>query len=162
MSAEIKMIAIGVTVILLALGGYFGYRLAYDSGQTAGRAEIQTQWDANRAKIQAVTDAAIATATKQRDDAFIANEVAQHGYQEQLSAINATAADFARRLRYAEARIATHSDPLPKTSGGQQPAATGAQAGDVNLTNAIGAALAECSANTAQLDALIVELKPQL
>jgi len=37
MSAEIKMIAIGVTVILLALGGYFGYRLAYDSGQTAGR-----------------------------------------------------------------------------------------------------------------------------
>lgn len=109
-----------------------------------------------------MTDAAIATATKQRDDALQANEVAQNGYQIQLSAANSSAADFAKRLRSAEARIAANSSAVSKDGSGQQPSTASSQAGDVGLTNALGAALAECSSNAAQLDALIVELKPQL
>jgi hypothetical protein len=162
MTTEVKMIAIGVGVILLALAGYLGYRSAYDSGLMAGKAEVQTLWDADKAAIQRVADAAIAQATKERDDALTANEVAQNGYQTQLSAANASAADFAKRLRYTEALIATRSSAVPKAGSGQQPTATSTQSGDVSLTNALGAALAECSANVAQLDALIIEIKPQL
>lgn len=141
---------------------FFGFRAVYTAGDNAGASRVQTQWDEDKSAIQKVTDAAIATATKQRDDALQANEVAQNGYQIQLSAANSSAADFAKRLRSAEARIAANSSAVSKAGSGQQPSSASSQAGDVGLTNALGAALAECSSNSAQLDALIVELKPQL
>jgi hypothetical protein len=159
---EAKLLAglVGIIVFLGAL--FFGFRAVYDAGDKAGAARIQLAWDQNKSDIQRLADEAVANVTKERDQALEANEVAQNGYQAQLSAANASAADFASRLRRAEASIAANSRPMPQGGGGQQSSATSAQTGDVNLTNALGAALAECSANTAQLDALIVEIKSQL
>jgi len=161
-STEIKLGIIAVIVIALALGGYLGYRSAYDSGLTAGKAEIQAAWDTDKAKIQAVTDAAIAQATKDKEDAIAANEAIQNDYQTQLSAARTLSDALAQRLRSYTASHPANSGAVSKAGSGSEPAATSSQAGDVILTNALGAALAECSANTAQLDALIVEIKRQL
>jgi len=152
---------IAAVVILLAAIAW-GTMADYSAGKKAGENAIQTLWDKDRASIQTTADLAIATATKQRDDALEANEVAQNVYQTEISAVNANAADFARRLRSAESRLAAGGGTVPKAGSGQQSVAAGSQAGDVSLTNALGSALAECSANTAQLDALIIEIKPQL
>jgi hypothetical protein len=159
---EAKLLGFIVGAVLLLAAVFFGFRAVYDAGDKSGAARIQLQWDQDKADIQRLSDAAIANVTKERDAALQANEVAQNGYQAELSAANASAADFARRLRSAEARLAASSGSVPQASGGQQSADPSSQAGDVRLTNALGAALAECSENAAQLDALIVELKPQL
>lgn len=159
---EARLIALLVGIIVFLGAIFFGMRAVYDAGDKAGSTKIQLQWDADRAAIQKLSDAAIANATKERDAALHANEVAQNGYQAQLSAANASAADFARRLRDAEARIAAGGGGVSQGSDRRESPDPSATASDVRLTNALGNALAECSANTAQLDALIVELKPQL
>jgi DNA-binding LytR/AlgR family response regulator len=158
---EFKLIA-GL-IALIAVVGLTGWGIVadYDAGKKSGSDVVQKLWDANKAQIQATADAAIANVTKERDAALQANEVAQNGYQVQLSAANASAADFARRLRNAEASIAASSRAMSKVGSGQQSTTTGTQSGDVVLTNALGSALAECSANAAQLNALIAEVKPQ-
>jgi hypothetical protein len=151
---------LAAVALLAAL--YWGLAADYSAGKKSGEAAIQTQWDADKAKIQATADAAIAQATKERDTALEANEVAQNAYQTQLSLANASAATFAQRLRSAETSLAASRSSMSKGSGGSGSTATSQTSGDVNLTSAFGAALAECAANTAQLDALITELKPQL
>ena len=141
---------------------FFGFRAVYDAGHSAGVSETTAQWDADKIAIQKVTDAAIAQATAERDMALKSNEAIQNDYQSKLTAATANAADFALRLRNAETLIAANRSNVPKAGGGSESATASTEAGDVRLTNALGAALAECSANTAQLDALITEIKPQL
>jgi preprotein translocase subunit SecF len=162
MSLEVKIIAglVGIIVFLGAL--FFGFRAIYDAGDNAGASRVQLQWDDDKANIQKITDAAIASVTKERDTALQANEAIQNAYQTQLSAANANAADFAARLRSAESRLAASSRGMPQGGGGSGITPASANAGDVVLTNAIGSALAECQANSAQLNALIAEIKPQL
>lgn len=159
---EAKLIAalLGIVIFLGAL--FFGFRAVYDAGDNAGASRVQLLWDDDKANIQKVTDAALANVTKERDAALATNEAAQNAYQTQLSAATASAADFASRLRSAEARIAANRSSVPKSGSGSEPTPASAQSGDVVLTNAIGSALAECSANAAQLNALIAEIKPQI
>lgn len=158
----IKLYAYAAGAIALVALSAFGYHAIYSSGKTAGEALIQTQWDANKEAIQKTTDAAIAQAIKARDDALQANEGVKNDYEAQLLAANANAAVFAQRLRNYQAHPSTDRGTVPKAGSGPAAPATGASGGDGTLTNALGDALAECSANTAQLDALIIELKPQL
>lgn len=162
---EVKAIAIGVLVIALALGGYIGFRMAFDSGLTAGKAEVQTEWDADKINIQKVADVAIASAMKQRDDAIENNQVIHDQYEKQVAGISANAADFARRLRNAEAIITAGGRSTGKADSGPAPAT----AGQTSSADQFGRLLTlitdfhtECQANADQLDALIAEIKPQL
>lgn len=162
MSLQIKAIAILLALVVL-VGGFFGYGAWRESvGKKNGANRIQVAWDADKAKIQAVTDAAIAQATAQKDMALQANEVIANDYQTQLSAAVADADSLAERLRNAEARLAAHSDTAAKA--GDQPGITetGPQASHGELTNAVARVFAECTENADQLDALIAEIRPQL
>ena len=100
-----------------------------------------------------------AVAAKAKEDlANSNNATVVVGLQSQLDNANAAAADFAYRLRDAEAR----SRQLPK--GGDKPGtpATAPQGSSDSLTGLLTAAAAECFDNEARQDALIKELKPQL
>ena len=153
-----KLAALLALLAAFAWGAYADY----SAGRKAGSDAIQAAWDKDKAAIQATADAAIATATRERDTALQANEAISNDYQIQLSASRANSVELAKRLlKYASA-AAARGGGVPEAGDRQGTAATGTPAGDGGLTNALGAALAECSANTAQLDALIVELKPQL
>jgi hypothetical protein len=165
MTSEIKLIGIGLAVILLALGGYFGFRYAYDDGEISGKAQIQTAWDADRAAIQKLTDTAIAAATKQRDEALTANEAIQNDYQTKLSAANANAADFSRRLSNALSGATANRSAVPQAGAGPSPATASTPSSAEQLGKLVGLTAdlhAECVANSAQLNALIAEIKPQL
>lgn len=134
----------------------------YSAGKKAGSSAIQVLWDADKAAIAKETATAIATATKERDDALQANEAIHSDYETQLSASRALGDSLAQRLRDAYTHPTAGSGAVPKAGDRQGTVATGPQSGDVPLTSALSDALTECSANAAQLDALIVELKPQL
>lgn len=165
MTLEIKII-LGVVLILALLGGgYFGYRSAYDSGQTAGKAQIQTAWDNDKAAITATADAAIAAATKAKEDALANNEAISNDYQAQLSAANASASQFAQRLRNAEATIAANRSAMSKAGSGSSLKDPGAPTSSDQLGQLVALVTdlrTECAANADQLDALNKELAPQL
>jgi hypothetical protein len=146
--------------LLAAIG--WGVVADYHAGKKAGSDAVQAAWDKDKASIQAVADAAIATATKERDAALEANEAVSNDYQTQLSAARALSGSLAAKLRDYAARTSASGGGVSKAGSGQGTAGTSTPSGDAGLTNALGAALAECSANTAQLDALIVEIKPQI
>jgi hypothetical protein len=160
-TTEIKLIAVGVIVILLALGGYIGYRSAYDSGQTAGKAEIQSAWDTDKAKIQSVTDAAIAQATKDKEAAIAANEGIKNDLQAQLASISSDNAQLAKRLRLA-ASAPTSRNSLPKAADNQKSPTAPVDDSVGRLNQLLTSALTECRTNWANYSALIKELGPQL
>jgi hypothetical protein len=165
LSLEAKAILIGLLVVSLAVGGYFAFREAYDLGNTAGKAETQELWDADRSKIQTITDAAIAAANKQRDDALEANEVTASEYQKKVDAANSSAADFSKRLSNALASLAANRSAPSQTGG----APTASDPGPSPVAQQLGQLAAivtglrtECSQNADQLDGLIASIKPQL
>ncbi len=155
---------LALLVGLLAAVGWGAYA-DYAAGRKAGQDAIQTQWDADRIKIQQVADAAIAQATKERDAAVAANEGIENDYQAKLSAATANAADFSRRLSNALTGIAANRNPAGQTSSGPgTPTASAAAVAQqlstvVKLTSNL---YTDCLANADQLDGLIAEIKPQL
>lgn len=159
---EVRLIAGLVALIaVVALTGW-GIVADFDAGKRAGSDAVTKLWDADRLKIQSAADAQIAAQTKAKEDALAANEVIRSDYETQLLAARSMSDTLSLRLRQ---YISSHpADPgnVPKASDRPYPTDPGSQAGDVRLTNALGSALAECSANTAQLDALIIEIKSQL
>jgi hypothetical protein len=156
------LIALAVAVILIG-GGWWLYHSAYSEGQTAGKAEIQSAWDLDKAAIQAAADKAVADATKARDDALEANGVIQNDYQAQLSAADARATVLAGRLRDYQARIAAGSSGVPKAGGGQGTTATSPEsAQEAGIYERLASYDAACQSDAAQLNALIAELTPQL
>jgi len=110
------------------------------------------------ARVANVAAQAAVAAKAQQDVADAHNREVVSGLQTQLDAAVASGADFAKRLRDAEARSRVVSQ------GADRPAApaTGQQDGTDRLTDLLGAAAAECLINEARQDALIEELKPQL
>lgn len=162
---EAKVITtLAVLIVVMGLLGFGGTRL-YEHGLKNGEARIQVQFDQFKADVQRTADTAIAAATKERDDANARNEVTRDGYQTQLLAANANAADFAERLRRAEASLAAGGSAVPKAGGGSAAATAGApsSADQLGKLAQLTADLhAECIANASQLDALIAEIKPQL
>ena len=162
MTTEIKLIVAGVLVIALGLGGFLLYRSAYDSGQTAGKAEIQVQWDTDKSKIQAVTDAAIAQATKDKEAAIAANEGIQNDLQTQLASMRDLNTTLAKRMRLASSNPSANSGTLPQAAGNKDPVSAPANDSVGRLNQLLADALTECRANWANYSALIKELSPQL
>lgn len=151
--------------IALAAAIAWGAYADYAAGRKAGQDAVQTAWDKDKAQIQAVADAAIAAATKERDAALTANKGIQNDYQAKLSAANANAAGFAQRLRNAESLIAAGGSSVPKTGGGQPTAGPSSPSSADQLGSLVTLVTqlrTECSANSDQLDALIAEVKPWL
>jgi hypothetical protein len=161
LTTEIKLIVVGILVIVLALGGFLLYRSAYDSGQTAGKAEVQTLWDTDKAKIQAVTDAAIAQVTKDKEAAIAANEAITNDLQKQLGSMRDLNTGLAQRLRLATSASA-NSGTVPKASDNPKSPTAPIDNGVGRLNDAFAATLTECRTNWANYSALIKELKPQL
>lgn len=165
------MIPVKLIAGLLALIGVIGLAgwgivADFDAGKRAGGDAVQKLWDQDKAKIQQLTDAAIATATKQRDEALAANEAIQNDYQRKLNLASADAAQFASRLRAAEARLtAANSGTVPKGGAGSEPTGAG-QAGSADqlgqLVTLVTDLRTECKANDDELDALVAQLNRQL
>jgi hypothetical protein len=160
---EYKLAAGAILLLILSGAIYFGLRSVYSAGVTDGKAVVQTAWDADKASIQKVTDAAIAQATAQRDMALQANEVIANDYQTKLSAANANAAALLASVRAYEARAAANRGALPKAGGGQ-PTADPSQVppSKDGLDQFLERYDVACQSDAAQLNALIAELKPQL
>jgi hypothetical protein len=162
MTLEIKAILALVLLLGLVGFGFWGYRSAYGSGQTAGKAEVQGAWDRDKAAIQALTTDAIAQAMKDKDAALIANEGVRHDLQTQVDSARAIAGNLAQRLRIATARSASNSGPVSQAGPRQGAATTVPASSNDAITVAIANALTECAVNADNHDALIKELTPQL
>jgi len=144
-------------LVLLALA--WGVDRIYHAGDDSGAARVQAKWDANLADINRVADAAIAEANRKRDEAIAANGAIHDEYETKLNSANAVATDFAVRLRDA---YSAGGRSLPKAGGVPGSTETSQPPGDDRLTGLLGRAAAECLQNSAQLDALAAEIKPQL
>jgi len=151
----IKVAFWAIVAIVVIVLGLKGYHAIYKAGQQS----IQVKWDANLADINKTADAAIAKAQKDRDAAIAANGAIHDEYETKLNSANAVATDFAIRLRDAYS-----AGGRSVSQAGHQPgsAQTSQPAGDDRLTGLLGRAAAECLQNSAQLDALAAEIKPQL
>lgn len=161
---EAKLIAGLLALIgIVGLTGW-GILADYDAGKKAGSDAVQKLWDTDKASIQATADAAIATATKERNDALAANEVLHDQYQNQLANVAADSASFAKRLRNAQAIIAAGSRQVPANSSGQSGVSPGQQNSAeqlgqlVTLTTAL---RAECVVNDDALDDLYQSIDKQ-
>jgi hypothetical protein len=157
--AKLAFYAVLVTAI-----AYGGYHVADLKGKAALE-KLQLAWDADKAAIQKAADAAIAQATKDRDAALEANGVIQSEYQTQLSSANASAAQFANRLRNAESRLTASSSSTGKANSGQTTTATGTPTSADQLGQLVSLVTdlrTECLQNADQLDSLTAEIRPQL
>jgi hypothetical protein len=162
MTMELKMIAIGVAVILLALSGFLGYRMAFNTGVMAGKAETQILWDNDKSKIQAIADAAIIEATKDKEAAIANNEGITNDLQTQLDSMRGLNASIAQRLRNSTASAAAHSGTVSQAADNSKPPAAATNDSVGRLNNALAATLTECRTNWASYKALIAEISAQL
>jgi hypothetical protein len=159
---EAKVI-VGLVILIAVLGLVgWGLKASYDSGETSGKAQVQTAWDTDKAKIQAVTDAAIAKATKDKETAIATNEGVINELQAQLSTASASANTYASQLRDTRTRLAASLSALSQARNNPVTSAAPAAPGVGQLDAATGAALSECYAVRASYSALIKELSPQL
>ena len=159
---ETKIIAYLVALIALVGGVWWLTQHSYTKGYKAGSAEIQTQWDQDKAAIQKTADAAIAAATKERDDALAANEGISSDLQTQLSSARALNGQLANSLRQYQARAAASSGAVPKAGSGQGATTTPSTPSLGQLDAATGAALTECYSDRLEYEALIKEIIAQL
>jgi hypothetical protein len=151
-------------VALLAFFAWGAYA-DYSAGKKAGSDAVQRLWDADLLKRQALTDAAIAKATQERDAALTANGVIQDEYQAKLTVANNNAADFAQRLRNATSRLLASSSAMHSSGSGQiapDPSAPSSAGQLGQLLALITGLRSECIENAAQLTALQKEITPQL
>jgi hypothetical protein len=133
----------------------------YSQGHAAGAAEIQSQWDTDKLAIQKVADAAIAEATKDKEEALSNNSGVINDLTQQLDSARGLNTQLADRLRaYQATRPAAGGVPESRGRPGIVAAPAAPGVGELNV--ALGDALDECYANYAKYSALIKELTPQL
>jgi len=162
MTFEIKLIAGAVLLVVLCALGLWGHHTIYDQGRNAEHVRMQALWDADKQRIQALADAALAQALQDRAQAIITNQVIHDQYENALSTVAVAAGSLAERLHDAEAHLATNRSAVPATPDRSGPSSAGPPSGDAALTNAVAATFAECNANADQLDALEAQLNPQV
>jgi len=114
-------------VITGALGA--GYYAATNHYVKKGRAEVQALWDADKAKIKAAEDKAVAKRNKENEDLRKQfsdnNEVLGNKYNEELSKVKSDLA-VSRRLRVGTAICGRPSSPAnPQSAPGSIEANTG-------------------------------------
>lgn len=157
---EAKAILILAAIIALVGFGFYQYRSAFNNGKQAGMEQVQTAWDEARLAEQKVTAAAIAQATKERDDALSNNEGISNDLQAQLLAarsLNTALTDSLRKYQ------AGHpSGTVPKAGGGQGTLADAIAPGVGSLDDSLGNALDECYTTRVRYEALIKQITPQL
>lgn len=164
-SLEIKaIVTFGVLLVIVGLGSYV-HHIIYLSGETAGKAAVQILWNQDKRSIQETVNRAIAKAIEERDDALAANKVIHDAYEQKLADANTDAVVFAQRMRDAAAQIAASSRTLSKVGDLAGSAAASAQ-GSADLLGQLVSRVTdfrtECLKNDAALDALVMEIKPQL
>jgi hypothetical protein len=165
----VSALVIRIAVALVGLGflaglGFWGYRTVYDAGLTAGRAEIQAKWDADRIAADqklATIEADNAEKLRQADEL---NQETVDEYEHKLATVADSVSSYASRLHAVEAKLAAAGAGSPVPQAANQPATppTPLAIGPGQIESAIGARLAECDVNEAQLSALITEIKPQI
>lgn len=131
-------------------------------GKAEGIAETQVKWDADKLSIQAISNAAIAAADKDRDTALANNEAIQNAYIAEKNTHAADTANYLSELRSAYLRLAAGRGSVSQSNSGPEPATAAPVASESPLGTVIAARLAECDANESQLSSLIAEVKPQL
>jgi len=162
MTTEIKIIAIlGLLIAILAGLWWYGEH-RYTLGLNAGKAEVQSAWDTDKANIQKVTDAAIADANAKKEMAEKANEDITRDYEAKLSANRASSDALAASLRDTRTRLAASLGALSKAANNPGASTGSAPPGVGSLDAATAAALTECQAVRAGYIALIAQVKPQL
>lgn len=156
------MIYMRIGAALAVLGLLLWVRHAiYQDGYDDGSKHVQTQFDAYRGKIIRLTaerkaeNAATLAATEAR------NEAIAHGYQQALNAIAADRDSLARRLRNSQARSCSPILPTPENITGAADAST-IPPSEAEFDRLYDEYDRQCRADAAQLDALIMELSPQL
>lgn len=156
-----KLAGVLALVAAIFLGGY---KIADWRGKAA-LASLQHGWDEDKASIQAVTDKAIAQATKERDEAIQTNQVLHDQYEANRANAAADTAAFAKRLRDAESRLtAANSRPVPIDSAGQGDVSSGEQGSAQQLgqlVTLVAELRGECKANDDTLDSLYASLNSQ-
>ena len=152
---ESRLIALGATLLVLAtLGAWIHHK-----GVASGRESVQAKFDDYRAKVQA--QAAIQTAETKRIEAATAarNEAIHHDYQAQLAAIAADNASISRRLSDYRARVRALSQ-VPSQPGSANPGPQSSSQTEADRLN--DEYDRACREDSAQLNALIEGVKPQL
>jgi hypothetical protein len=144
----------GLVAIALALS------YVHHKGVVSGRADIQAKFDAYVSAQEALVLKAYREADAKEAAAKIANDKALSDYRTQLSDSQHYASTLAAKLRDAIAKAS--SSPVPAHTDQPGTVTPGTEAGAPDLAGAVGNAISECRDNSAQLDALIAELKPQL
>jgi hypothetical protein len=129
-------------------------------GVLVGRADIQAKFDAYVTAQDALVIKAYQEADAKEAAAKEVNAKALLDYQRQLASSHVYADFLASRLRDALAKAS--GSPVPEGTDQPGTAGPGPDAGHGDIEQAIGGALSECRDNSAQLNALITELTPQL
>ena len=147
-----------VAAIGLAIAtGLYGVHV----GERSGANRVQVAWDADRAAISQTAADAKAKADQAELSALQNDGVIYANLQTESAAIAADRDSLAGRLRHALG-LATSCGSLQPTASIPGPAPSGSPSGAGYVDDAIAAALTECRLNSAQLDALEAQIRPQL
>lgn len=165
MTTEIKVIAIVISVAIMAALGYWIYHATYTAGYSAGGNAKQILWDTDKAAIQAISAKQAADNAAKLAAALKTNQEIHDDYEAKLATSDAHAMLFARQLRDAYIRAAADSHPVPQDpnrpihlpqSGPQSSASIG------QLLGLVSDERAECDKNADALDAVYASIAPQI
>lgn len=162
MTLTTKILAVLVGLGLAAGAGVFAYSRIFDSGLTAGRAEVQAKWDKDRLRMQKLIDAAAAENAKNHEVAAVRDQEAEDAYNSVVQGTAAVAAAYARSLHDYENRLAASSNAVSISRYFAKSPTAADVSGPRPIDAAIGARLAECDQHEAAYQALISELTPQV
>lgn len=136
----------GALVVLLAGGWWYGH-VRY----SAGRADVQALWDADKAVVTtALLDAASRADAIRRADAATARKV-QDELQAKLDAAAAGRDDLARRLRLYAARTCDRAVPGPAPAASGTAAAAAESGSDRGIAEATAAVVSACESDASVL-----------
>ena len=137
----------GALVVLLAGGWWYGH-VRY----SAGRADVQALWDADKAVVTtALLDAASRADAIRRADAATARKV-QDELQAKLDAAAAGRDDLARRLRLYAARTCDRAVPRPAPAASGTAAAAAESGSDRGVAEATADVVTACRADSAVVE----------
>jgi hypothetical protein len=160
---EAKLIATLVGII--AIIAFVGWAMVadYEAGKHAGEALVQTEFDKFKSDSTAAANKALATVTKERDDAIANNEAVTNDLQAQLSATQSSADSLVKRVSDYQTQLRASSDALRQASSDKDAAiASGIAASQSRLTQALTAYDSACQRDAIRLNKLTTEISPQL
>ena len=158
----IKLYAYAAGLLAVTAALWYLHHAIYDSGYTHGAASKQALWDKDKASIATLAAKQAADVAAKENATATNNAQVIHDLQSQLSATTAGQSLLAKRLRDAQARLATSGSALPEVSGGQGTAGASGGSGGQDLASLCAAVDAEDQRNAIRLNKLIAEITPQL